>query len=110
MGQWDAETRENPKTLNPENTPTNTAATATALPRWLPSFRAAIETVTEGGLDIIVFADLLSEPLTYFAAFGRLARVQCVFWGNPVTSGQPTVDYFISGVRLEPRGMMEFRR
>ena len=40
--------------------------------------------------------------VTYFSAFGRLATVQCVFWGNPVTSGQPTVDYFISGARLEP--------
>ena len=36
------------------------------------------------------------ESLTYFLAFARLARVQCVTLGHPVTSGIPTIDYFLS--------------
>src|SRR5260370_5021958 len=31
----------------------------------------------------------------------RLAPVQCVHWGHPLTTGLPTVDYFLSGRRLE---------
>ncbi|ETV85772.1 hypothetical protein, variant 1 [Aphanomyces astaci] len=52
-------------------------------------------------LDVLVFADLMSEPMTYFAAFGRLAHVQAAFWGNPTTSGIPNVDYFISADAME---------
>jgi predicted O-linked N-acetylglucosamine transferase (SPINDLY family) len=32
----------------------------------------------------------------------RLAPVQCCSWGHPVTSGFPTVDYFISSDLMEP--------
>jgi len=44
----------------------------------------------------------MSEPMAHFLAYGRLAPVQCLFWGNPVTSGVGAVDYFISGEWLEP--------
>ena len=33
----------------------------------------------------------------------RLARVQCNSWGHPVTSGFPTLDYYLSGDLMEPR-------
>ncbi|RHY08526.1 hypothetical protein DYB25_005501 [Aphanomyces astaci] len=33
-------------------------------------------------LDVLVFADLMSEPMTYFSAFGRLAHVQAAFWDH----------------------------
>jgi predicted O-linked N-acetylglucosamine transferase (SPINDLY family) len=32
----------------------------------------------------------------------RLAAVQCTSWGHPVTSGFPTIDYFISSDLMEP--------
>jgi protein O-GlcNAc transferase len=34
-------------------------------------------------------------------AFNRLARVQCVTWGHPVTTGIPEMDYFVSSRLLE---------
>jgi predicted O-linked N-acetylglucosamine transferase (SPINDLY family) len=37
-------------------------------------------------------------------AFSRLAPVQCVTWGHPVTTGLPTVDYFLSSQDLEVEG------
>lgn len=46
--------------------------------------------------DIIYFTDIGMEPLTYFLAFSRLAPLQCVTWGHPVTTGISTIDYFIS--------------
>jgi predicted O-linked N-acetylglucosamine transferase (SPINDLY family) len=41
------------------------------------------------------------EPVSYFLAFSRLAPVQCVTWGHPVTTGIDTVDYFISSEHQE---------
>ena len=55
------------------------------------------------GLDILILGDVMSEPLTYFLSLGtRVAPVQCLFWGNPVTSGAANIDYFISGEHMEP--------
>jgi protein O-GlcNAc transferase len=42
------------------------------------------------------------DPTTYTLAFSRLAPVQCVTWGHPVTTGIPTVDYFLSSELIEP--------
>ncbi len=40
--------------------------------------------------------------MSYYLAFARLAPLQCVTWGHPVTSGISTIDYFISARHLEP--------
>lgn len=42
-------------------------------------------------------------------ASGRLAPVQVVTWGHPVTSGLPSVDYFVSSALFddEPRRFSE---
>jgi predicted O-linked N-acetylglucosamine transferase (SPINDLY family) len=53
-------------------------------------------------LDILFYPDIGMTPLTYFLAFARLAPVQCVSWGHPVTTGIPAIDYFISAKTLEP--------
>ncbi len=34
----------------------------------------------------------------------RLAPLQCVAWGQPVTTGLPTMDVFLSGAAMEPKG------
>ena len=46
--------------------------------------------------DIVYYTDIGMEPLTYFLAFSRLAPLQCVTWGHPVTTGIPAIDRFIS--------------
>ena len=53
-------------------------------------------------LDILLYGEIGMDPFTYFLAFSRLAPVQCVTWGHPVTTGLPTIDYFISSEGLEP--------
>jgi protein O-GlcNAc transferase len=53
-------------------------------------------------LDILFYPDIGMTPLTYFLAFARLAPVQCVSWGHPVTTGIPNIDYFISAKSVEP--------
>ena len=47
-------------------------------------------------LDVLIFPDVGMEPFTLYLSFARLARVQMAWWGHPVTTASPTMDYFIS--------------
>lgn len=67
----------------------------------LPAMREAI---AGEDLDVLFYPDIGMHPATYFLAFSRLAPVQCVTWGHPVTTGIPTVDHYISSELLEPPG------
>ena len=62
---------------------------------------SARETIGKRELDILFYADIGMDPFTYFLAFSRLAPVQCVGWGHGVTTGIPTIDYFISNIDME---------
>jgi predicted O-linked N-acetylglucosamine transferase (SPINDLY family) len=53
-------------------------------------------------LHILVFLDIGMDPLMTQLAALRLAPIQCVTWGHPVTSGLPTLDYFLSNELMEP--------
>ena len=57
---------------------------------------AAREAITAAQLDVLVYPDVGMEPWSYFLAFSRLARVQCVWWGHPVTTGLASIDFFLS--------------
>ena len=61
----------------------------------------ARQTLAAAELDVLVFADMLSEPMSYFLGFGRFAPVQIAFWGNPITTGREEIDYFVSADRME---------
>ncbi|MEO5373356.1 MAG: tetratricopeptide repeat protein [Alphaproteobacteria bacterium] len=63
--------------------------------------RGAREMIAEAGLDLMFYPDIGMSSLTYFLAFSRLASVQCVGWGHPISTGIPTIDHFISSVDLE---------
>ena len=55
-------------------------------------------------LDVLHYPDLGMDTLGYFLAFARLAKVQTVGWGHPVTTGLPTIDAFLSVGAMEPVG------
>ena len=67
----------------------------------LPTARAQIAALQ---LDILFYQDIGMEPFSYLLAFSRLARVQCVSYGHPDTSGVPNMDYYISNDLYEPPG------
>ena len=75
------------------------AARAILLP---PSLEAARRTIAELNLDVLYYTDIGMDPFTYYLAFSRLAPVQTVTWGHPVTTGLATIDYFLSSELLEP--------
>jgi protein O-GlcNAc transferase len=70
------------------------------LPQSLHEARKEISNLK---LDILFYQDIGMEPFTYYLAFSRLARVQCVSFGHPDTTGIDNIDYFISTNYFEPR-------
>jgi predicted O-linked N-acetylglucosamine transferase (SPINDLY family) len=51
---------------------------------------------------ILLFPEIGMDKVSAQLAAQRLAAVQCCSWGHPVTSGFPTIDYFISSDLMEP--------
>jgi len=68
----------------------------------VPHLDTAIAQIAKDELDILVFTDIGMNPETTQVAALRLAPVQCVAWGHPITSGLPTIDYFLSSDLMEP--------
>jgi protein O-GlcNAc transferase len=65
---------------------------------------AARKQVAALELDILFYQDIGMEPFSYLLAYARLARVQCVSYGHPDTTGIPNMDYYISNDLYEPPG------
>ncbi len=63
----------------------------------------AASRIVSSKLHILVFTDIgMYAPATQLAAL-RLAPVQCKGWGHPVTTGLPTIDYYLSSDLMEPQ-------
>jgi protein O-GlcNAc transferase len=68
----------------------------------IPSnLRLARRLIAEQGLDVLFYADIGMEPIASSLAFSRLAPVQCVTLGHPVTTGLGSINYFISAEGME---------
>lgn len=75
-----------------------------AADRYVPLPRHPAEArrlIAEEELDVLLFTDVGMEPVSFALAANRLAPVQCVTWGHPVTTGLATIDYFLSSAALE---------
>lgn len=57
----------------------------------LHSIRGAIASQK---LDVLIYPDIGMDFVTYLLAFSRLASVQAVWWGHPITTGSLQIDYF----------------
>ena len=60
------------------------------------------ESIATDKLHVLVYPDIGMNPQATLLAALRLAPVQCVFWGHPVTTGLPTMDYFLTSDLMEP--------
>jgi predicted O-linked N-acetylglucosamine transferase (SPINDLY family) len=77
----------------------------------LPELLAAARLrVASENLDLLFYPELGMDAYTWFLAFARLAPVQAVGWGHPVTSAMPSMDYFVSGGGFEGPGAAEHYR
>jgi predicted O-linked N-acetylglucosamine transferase (SPINDLY family) len=61
-----------------------------------------VEQIVADKIHILVYLDIGMNPATQLLAALRLAPVQCVAWGHPLTTGLPTIDYFLSSDLMEP--------
>ncbi len=53
-------------------------------------------------MDVLIYPEIGMDPTTAKLASLRLAPVQATSWGQPQTSGLPTMDYYLSAEALEP--------
>ncbi|MGK7879751.1 MAG: tetratricopeptide repeat protein [Crocosphaera sp.] len=60
------------------------------------------ETILKDKLDILVIPDVGMVPMMSLLTGLRLAPIQCVAWGHPITTGSPTMDYFLTSDWMEP--------
>ena len=65
------------------------------LERW-------VEAIDRDAPHVLIFPEVgVDKTATQLAAL-RLAPIQCSSWGCPVTSGLPTIDYYLSSDLMEP--------
>jgi predicted O-linked N-acetylglucosamine transferase (SPINDLY family) len=57
--------------------------------------------VLDAELDVLVFPEVGMDAGVWALAGVRMAPVQCVGWGHPVTTGFPSMDYFLSSRLME---------
>ncbi len=51
---------------------------------------------------VLIYPEVGIDPIVVQLAAQRLAPVQCNSWGQPTTSGFPTLDYYLSSDLMEP--------
>lgn len=56
--------------------------------------------VVDRRVDVLVYLDVGMDPSSVVWASSRLAPIQIGLWGHPTTTGQPTIDYYMSSERF----------
>jgi len=68
----------------------------------LPSkFQEKIDIINKEKLDIAFFPDIGMSTEFYFLSYIRFAKAQFTSWGHPITTGNNSIDYFLSSKLLE---------
>jgi predicted O-linked N-acetylglucosamine transferase (SPINDLY family) len=68
----------------------------------LPSAAAWRQAIAQAAPHVLLYPEIGMDPVAAQLAAQRLAPVQAVAWGHPVTTGMPTMDYFLSSALMEP--------
>ncbi|CAN2535267.1 Photosystem+I+assembly+protein+Ycf3 [Methylocapsa aurea] len=66
------------------------------------------EAIVAAAPHVLLYPEIGMDPVSGWLAAQRLAPVQCMAWGQPETSGMPTIDYFLSSALMEPDGAERF--
>lgn len=54
------------------------------------------------GVDLLYYWEVGTDAFNYLMPFWKPARLQCISWGWPVTSGNPNIDYMLTTKAIEP--------
>ena len=66
-------------------------------------FDEKIRIINQKNLDIVFFPDIGMSTEFYYLSFIRFAKIQITSWGHPVTTGNNSIDYFLSSKLLETK-------
>jgi protein O-GlcNAc transferase len=66
-----------------------------------PDLAYAADRIAADRLHVLIHTDVGMDPITLQLAGLNLAPVQCKGWGHPVTTGLPTIDYYLSSNAME---------
>jgi predicted O-linked N-acetylglucosamine transferase (SPINDLY family) len=64
---------------------------------------ATAQRIRAAQLDVLIYPEIGMDPRHHVLGALRLAPVQCLLYGHPVTSGLPNMDYYLSGAAIEPQ-------
>jgi protein O-GlcNAc transferase len=68
----------------------------------LVSAAAWRDAIVDARPHVLLYPEVGMDPIAGRLAAMRLAPVQCAAWGQPETTGMPTIDYFLSSELMEP--------
>ena len=80
------------------------AAACDRFVRGLPSNASWRGAIGDALPHVLLYPEVGMDPIAGWLAAQRLAPVQCVSWGQPETTGLPTIDAFLSSEMMEPPG------
>ena len=66
------------------------------------SWENCAKLISDQQCDVLIYPEISMDSTTLRLANLRLARLQMAAWGHPMTTGLPTIDYFISAEAFEP--------
>ena len=67
-------------------------------------FKDKQKIISEQGLDILFYPEIGLSLDLYYLSFIRLAKYQITSWGHPETTGNNTIDYFLTSKLIEAQG------
>lgn len=88
-----------------------TAAAQARADRYIAGARSVADwaqTIARDAPDVLLYPEIGMHPMSLRLASLRLARTQAVAWGHPITTGLPTIDYYLSGADFEAPGAQAF--
>lgn len=63
--------------------------------------------ISDSKVDALIYPEIGMDATTIRLSALRLARVQLASWGHPITTGLPTINYFITSRAMEPLDCQE---
>lgn len=68
----------------------------------------AAQQVIEWDVDVLIYPSIGMDAWIMLFAHQRLAPIQCMLWGHPITSGLKSIDYFIGSGKDRDQFMYHF--
>lgn len=73
--------------------------------RWLPfrpaDYQPSLKVIRDDALDILLIPDVGMTASSRVISLTRLAPIQCVGWGHPMTTGSDHIDFYLGSELME---------